>query len=183
MLLNNIKTKILNRAGRHFFDDKNRAKNSAGFTLIELLIYMGLSAVFVVIITEILVATVNTRLEAQAYSSLESDYRFLSLKLPYDLKSASAITAPTVIGTPATTLSITINGQTHTYAKVGDKLVVTNSYGQNSLTSSETKVTNFSVTRYGLNGKYVRLTIALESATLVNGQPKTKVLNFTAGTI
>jgi type II secretory pathway component PulJ len=159
----------------------SRRQNIKGFTLIELLVYMGLSAIFIVILTEIMVATVNVKLDSQSFSSVESDYRYLTLKLAQDISSASAISQPAAIGTPSSTLALTINGATNTYAVSNSRLAVTNSYGVNYLTSGETKVSNFQITRYGPAGRYVKVVLGLESATLVNGSPKTKTLSFTTG--
>lgn len=155
--------------------------STAGFTLIELLVYIGVSTAFIAVITEVLVASVNVKLDAQSFSYLESDYRFLTLKLSDDLSRAQTITAPANIGSPSSTLSITISSQPNTYSLADGALVVTNNYGQTKLTSSETTVTDFSVTRYGPAGNYVAISATLQSKTLVNGQAKTKVLNFTTG--
>lgn len=155
--------------------------NKKGFTLVEMLLYLGLSALFIVIITEVLVATVDTKMDSQAFSYLESDYRYLALKLSRDINSASSISAPATTGQAAGTLTLVINGQNNTYTVSSNNLTLTNNNGVNKLNSSEIYVKNFQVTRLGTSGKYVKVTINLESKTRVQNKIKSKVLSFTVG--
>src|SRR4030042_5852170 len=73
-------------------------KFQKGFTLVEILLYMGLLAILLVVLTEILVSILAVKIEFEATSSVEQDSRFLLSRLFYDINRASAITTPGSIG-------------------------------------------------------------------------------------
>src|SRR5581483_6188895 len=95
-------------------------KLSNGFTLIELIIYLALLSGFLLILTNIFIAVLNVRTASQTSSSVDQDGRFILARLSYDLNRSSADSVPN-----ATTLNLTIGGQSYSYVLNGTNLQLT----------------------------------------------------------
>ncbi len=135
--------------------NKNTTHRKRGFTLIELIISMGILAMLLLVLTDLFLAITNLRVESEATSSVEQDGRYILSKLIYDINNASAITTPGSLGTQTSTLVLTLNGVTNTYALSSGNLVLTNTNGSNNLNSLYTTISNFTVLRLGnTNGKH-----------------------------
>src|SRR3989344_9090196 len=69
-----------------------------GVTLIELLLYMGLLALFLLVLTDIFVAITSVRTETETTSAVEQDGRFIISRLAYDVSRADSISIPPQLG-------------------------------------------------------------------------------------
>lgn len=132
-----------------------------GFTLVELLIYMALSMIFMGILTDLFVSTLNLKQESIATSSVESDGRFILSRLIYDANTSGAE-------------SIATN-----YSLVGNDLMLS---GQR-LNSSETKVSDLTFLNLGnVGGKQsVQVKFRLESVVVRNSGPEVRDYQITVG--
>jgi Tfp pilus assembly protein PilW len=127
---------------------RNKAKNRKGTTLVELLIYMALLAILLVTLTDMLVAILNIKVESEATSNVEQDGRYVIERLVYDIRKADAINSPSLGGT-SSSLSITVDGGTYSYAVSGDYLQLANTYGTNNLNGNTSVISNTSFKRLG----------------------------------
>lgn len=154
-----------------------------GFTLVELLVYMALLAIFLIVLTDILVSILNVRTESEATSLVEQDGRFIIARLSHDINQASTINIPATTGGSGGTLEIVINSDNHTYSLSGNKLQLTNVLGTNNLNGSETKVTSLNFQRVGnATGKdTIRINMAIESTTVRPSGPESRIYQTTVG--
>lgn len=86
-----------------------------GFTLLELLIYMAIIGVISVVITSAIISLNRGQGFSKARSDVTSNLRFATEKINQDLKGASAVTTPASAGASASTLVMTVSGNTITY--------------------------------------------------------------------
>lgn len=116
-------------------------KAKSGFTIVELLVYMGLSTIFLGVLTDIFIAILDSKIESEATSAVEQDSRFILTRLSYDAERASTMSA-------SSNLIMTIGGSTYTYSISGNNLTLN---GDN-LNSSETKISNLTFQQLGNPG-------------------------------
>jgi hypothetical protein len=156
---------------------------SKGVTLVELLIYMGLLAILLVILTEMLVSILNVRLESEAVSSVEQDGRFIISRFAYDIARADSIASPATPGDAGNTLVLNISGDTYTYLVSGTDLQLTNPMGTMSLNGSETLISDMTFQRLGSVGKRnsIKLQFTVTSVTRKNSGQEVKVFGTTVG--
>lgn len=156
---------------------------SQGFTLIELMLYMGLLGIFLFVMTDLFVSTLDVRSESTSYYVVTSDAEYLQKKLSYEVRRSDAITAPTV-ATSSATLNLSIGGVATTYSLSNGNLMLTQSGQSHQLNSNGTSITNFSVLRIGSGSATDTLQISytLASRTLLRGTPaESKSVRFTVG--
>ena len=154
-----------------------------GFTLVELLVVMGITSLFLVVITNMFVAIGNVRNETETSSRVSMDGRFILARLTYDIQHATSVTTPAALGGTGTTLAIVIGGVTHTFSVTGGNLQVVNNLGTTVLNGNETTVSGFSVQRLGNTGgkDTVKLTFTVTSVAQANGDQETKTYVTTVG--
>src|SRR5690348_3778918 len=92
------------------------------FTLIELLIYMALLSILLVIMTQIFVSVLDSKLEIESLTSIERDGNYLTSRLIYDISRSNGIVAPAGIGGQSNTLQISINGVNYIYTLNGSNI-------------------------------------------------------------
>ena len=158
-------------------------KTQTGFSLVELIIVMGLMTIFMVVLTDIVVAVGDTQTESDATSSVSEDGRFILARLSYDIQRASSITTPASLGGTSSSLALVIGGVTQTYAVSVGNLTLTNNLGTNNLNSSETTISALSVTRRGNTGGKDTITLSYtvtSQATQASG-PEVKTYTTTVG--
>ena len=100
---------------------QNRWRAKSGFSLLELLIYIAILAGLMVIISDAFISLSKGRGRAEARGEVNSAIRFATERVKQDIKGASAVATP-VLGTPATTLSATVSGDTVVYDVSGGRL-------------------------------------------------------------
>lgn len=127
-----------------------------GFTLIELLLYMGLTSIFIVVFSQVLLAVIGLRLESRQTSDVQQDARFIVARLTRDIRRASDIQLP-LLGQTQQSVVLTVPEESgdvvYSYALLGDELaLVEGSASAVRLHSDTTRITGFSVQRAGNSG-------------------------------
>lgn len=128
-------------------------KLHAGFTLVELIIVMGMTSIFVVVLTDIFVSLTATKIESESTAAVVEDGRFIMSRLAYDIERADAVVAPENlnVGTSnITSSSATITWQTAVASTSQVEYGTTTSYGTTSALDSSL-VTSHSVNLTGLS--------------------------------
>lgn len=115
-----------------------------GTTLIELLVTMGVLSILLVILTTVFTASVDVQNQSRGYSAVMSDGRFTLMRLAYDIRRASAVTTPSIVGESGQSLTITIDGVDHTYSVSNDAVQMTVGGVTDKLTSPGVRVTDAS---------------------------------------
>ena len=163
---------------------KQNKNTIRGFTLIEMLIYMGLLSIFLVVLVDVFIATLNVRIEAAAVAGVEQDGRFIISRLSYDITRASSITTPASLGASGSTLTIVISGSTYTYSVVSGNLqVVINGSETINLNSSETTISGLTFLRIGnVGGKdTIQIQFTTTSSNLKKSGSETRTFKTTVG--
>ena len=128
---------------------KNIRKNEKGLTLIETVIYMGLLSILLVVLTDMLVSILDLRLETQAVSAVDQDGKFIIQRLNYDVSRSDSITTPANPGDTSSTLVLDIDGESYTYSISGNQLDLTNNSGTQSLSGSESIISDLEFRKLG----------------------------------
>lgn len=154
-----------------------------GFTLAEALVVMALLAGFLMILTTLLTSAIDIQGSSESYSAVMTDGRFIMSRLNYDIARSSAVTTPSALGGTSTSLGLTINGNTYTYALNGSDLALTDPDGNASLNSNGTTVSNISFQALGNSGgkETVRYTFTLTSTRRHSSGHDTQTYTSTAG--
>jgi len=170
-IANHVKKTVFQRDRQH------------GFTIIELLVYMGLLAVFLTIISQIFVASIDTQLESEAESSVQQDSKFILARLHYDLANATAMIEPSSPGSTSSSLQYVANGVTSTYQLAGENVIVTEGITAYQLNSVNTRVSNLFFTRRGVVGgkPIVSAAFTLTSRVVRNSGPEIQAFQTTIG--
>jgi len=129
-----------------------------GFTLVELLIYMALLGPLLIVLTNILVTSLESQVESTTASIVDIDGRFILNRLIYDVTHAASINLPAAAGQSSASLGL----NTGTYSLSGSNLLL----GTDRLNSFDSQVSNLSVTRVG-NG--TRFDTVIVSFTVTSG--------------
>lgn len=154
-----------------------------GFTLVELAIYMGISMVILLILTELLTAIFNTKLLTKSTTGVARDGRYIYTRLTYDVNRAQSVTLPANLGEISTSLVLSIDGAQYIYSVQNGNLVLTAPQGSDSLNGYDTTVSNLTFQRIGNpNGKHTfRINYVITSKVTTNGPPETQSFQTTAG--
>ena len=158
-------------------------KVKRGFTLVELIIYMGLLAIFVITLTDVLVSILDIQLESQATSAVEQDSRLIIGRMGYDIPRATAIITPANRGDSANTLELDIGGVTYRYQIDANNLLLDDGNGSLNLNGSETIISNLLFQKIGNAGgkNTVRVTFTIQSVTAPDSDPEVKNFVTTIG--
>lgn len=155
-----------------------------GFTIVEILIYIGLFSMFMVVLTNIFVSSLDVKLGSEANSAVVTDGRFILTRLENDITQAQAISLPASLGDEGSSLTLTLpGGDTLSYNLNGDNLELTDAIGSGKLNSSETKITSLNFHKIGNadGGETVQINIVLESTTAIRAQPEIRDYQTTVG--
>ncbi len=154
----NIRTEERKNVRKFFcfsvFQLSDGTRTRAGFTLVELLLYMGLLSIFLVTLTDLLVAILDVKGESSAVSPVEQDGRYIAARLAYDVYRFASTSNPVAVGASTNNLAITVSGTTTTYyyGLNGTNLQFGNSKGvpaTSTLNGSETAISGLSFQRIG----------------------------------
>ncbi|MCA9370033.1 MAG: prepilin-type N-terminal cleavage/methylation domain-containing protein [Pseudomonadales bacterium] len=154
-----------------------------GFTLVELLIYMGLSMLFLVVTSALLVTALEHKLAAESFNSLEQESQFIALRLAYDIEESTSITTPSALGVPDTNMVLVTDGVPSSVSSIDGVLVFQRLGQAYPLHSSDVVTDSFQIVRLGYPGGNNTLTIdlSLRSAIQENAGQRTKHVHFTVG--
>lgn len=158
-------------------------KQNSGFTLVELIIYMGLLTMLILIFTQIFTSILDNQLSSESNSQVAEDGRYIYSRFIYDVNRAQAITLPANLGDTSSSLILTIDGQTYTYASDSGNLIITEPTGSNALNGFGTRISDLQFTRIGnVNGKHtVKINFTIVSNISLHGTSELKVFQTTAG--
>lgn len=124
-----------------------------GFSIIELIIYAALLVMFLAILSNLFLTSIDIKTASEGQSYLGQDSRAIIARMNYDFLRATTVTAP-ALGATGNSLSLTINGATTTYTLMNGKIKMSDATGTYDLNGSETNVTALSFeTLDGLTGK------------------------------
>lgn len=151
---------------------KNHLRQQNGFSLVELLIYMGLSMIILVIISNLFVSIINVRSEAEKTSSIERDGRYIITRLKYDVNRAQDIIEPALIGANSSNLVLSINGETVTYQISNNKLSFIDATGTHAVNDSVANTTSFNVIKLGNDGGKNGVQVQLQTVSQIESEGK-----------
>lgn len=154
-----------------------------GFTIVELLIFFGLTSIFLTVLTDLFVSIFDVKRESEATSAVDQDGRFILERLIYDVSRASAIQIPSSIGGSASSLAMTIAGNTYTYDLSSGVLNLTNNSGVMRVNSSQTNVSNLEFVRIGddVGNETIRASFTLTSVVARNSGSEVRSFQTTIG--
>lgn len=161
----------------------NWRRRRPAFTLVELMLYVALVSIFILTLTDIFVAILNTKVESEATNAVEQDSRFIIARLSYDIRRATQITTPANPGdTPTTTLT-SIAGVPPSYSYTLDTANGILKLDGVPLNSSETKISGLSFQKLGNVGGKETITVqfTITSQTTPSGGAETKTYKTTIG--
>jgi Tfp pilus assembly protein FimT len=93
----------------------------SGFSLLELLIYISILSIIVVIISNTFISLSKSQGQSQARSEVDSSMRFATELLRQDLKNATIVSVPALVGS-SSTLTLTRGGVVIVYDVLGGVL-------------------------------------------------------------
>jgi hypothetical protein len=154
-----------------------------GVTIIELVVYMGLMSIVLLLLLNIFVATLNTKLETESTSAVNQDTRYILSKLIYEINNADSVASP-VLGASGTTLRIVKSGVSSTYQLTGDNFTITTGSTTLNLNGTDTSVSAINFKNIGnVSGKAtVQVTYTVTSRITVDGGMQSQTINTTVGT-
>ncbi len=162
---------------------KNHLKK--GFTLIEIAIYMAILSIFILVLTDILVAIFNTQLSTQSTSSVAQDGRYIYSRLIYDINRADFVTLPASLGDVTNSLQASISGTLITYslASPSGNLQINDGAGTYDLNSPDDKISSIQFKRIGnVGGKNTfQINFTVTSRIKLNGKYDSEDFQTTAG--
>lgn len=124
-----------------------------GFSLFELIIYLAILAGLMVIISSTFIDLSKGRGRAEAKNEVNAAIRFATERIRQDAKAASAVVTP-ILGTPGSTLQMTVSGTPITYdvlsgaLRRNDNGVIATTTGSNVTVSAPTftRLENYNTT-------------------------------------
>jgi len=166
---------------------KNK-KFQKGVTIIELMIYIGLLSIFILVLVDVFVTILNTKLESESTSTLNQDARYIYSRLAYDVENADSISLPASLGVEEHILQVTRDGITDTYKRddVSGDLKLTTSDGTGTtmkLNGDDTTLTKLTFTRLGPPGEKptVKVSFTIKSLIILPSGDQTRTIDTTFG--
>ena len=120
---------------------------------------MGILAVMIYVLTDVLSSFLTTQLSTQSNSEVVQDGRYIYSRITYDINRAQSVSLPANLGDNSNSMDLVINASNYSYniTPSGD-LQITDSSGSYNLNSPDTKVSGLQFTRIGnVNGKHTFL--------------------------
>lgn len=129
---------------------------SKGTTIVELLIYLGLSTVLLLLLSQFFVSILDESMETQSYSAVQNDGRYIMARLKYEINNADTVTLPVNIGDSSDSLEISVGGVTTSYYANDGKFYYYNGTSEVLMSSLDSVISNVSFTKRGnVSGKNV----------------------------
>lgn len=139
-----------------------------GVTLVELLIYLGLSIVMLVVLSELFIGILNESVETQNYSATQTDGRYIMGRLRGAISNASLVSVPANLGDASDHLELVVDGVTQRYYISNDKLYLNDGTGDYLISHLDSSITGVSFTRTGNAGGKPVIDIEFTSSTGVS---------------
>lgn len=159
-------------------------KLNTGFTIIEILVYLGLLSIFLLVLLDLFIGSIDLGLRSKADSSVTQDSQFILSRLAYDVARADSISIPATLGTTTSSLVFVSGGTTYTYNLFNNNLQVSDGTETLNLNSLDTQISTVSFTKLGnANGKpTVQVKYTISSTTSVpTQQAETRDIQTTLG--
>lgn len=96
--------------------------SQTGFTLLELLIYVAISSIVIMVIAQSLFTLNRGRGAVEARSEVEASLRFAFEKIAQDIRSASGVVTPALVGESSSSLELIVSGASVYYCVQGGEL-------------------------------------------------------------
>lgn len=135
-----------------------KSLGNKGITIVELMIYLGLSIVMLLVLSQLFVAILEESVKVQNYSAVQTDGRYVLGRLKMQLNNADLVSVPTNLGDSAGELVLTEDGTTYHYYINNEQLYLNDGTGDYLVSDLDTRITNMLFTRTGnTDGKPVIL--------------------------
>lgn len=122
-----------------------------GFSIVEMLLYSGLLVLFLAVLSNLFLSSLDIKQSSEGDSYTGQDARYIIARLTYDAKRANSIISPS-LGASADSLIFSIDGSSYTYGLASDNLTLTDPSGTLGLNGSETTISDVSFERIGNAG-------------------------------
>lgn len=119
------------------------------FTLVETLLYLGLFAVFILVVSAVFLSVLDVQIASEGTSGISQDGRYLLARLEHDIHRSTAVVAPALPGQSSPQLMLEIGGVTYSYSQIGGNLWLTDAVAPVRLNSFDTQVSNLIFNRVG----------------------------------
>ncbi len=159
---------------------RKRSRDQRGVTLIEMLVTMGLMAGFLIILTSIFTASFEVQSQSVSYSAVSADGRFVLARLEYDIRRASAVNQPAVLGDTDPSLSLVINGSNYVYSVSGGRLQLSIDGSYSYLTGDQTLVSELVFQTLGSPGSSVSIRYGFSLTGKTGHHPDTQTFGSAA---
>lgn len=156
------------------------------FTLVEMVIYMAVLSFIIVLITDMFVGIIHTKIESESTSAVEMDSQLILNRLRYDISRATQITTPAAIGSTSPSLAIQTPTGNYQYTLSGESLKLLDSTGLSNLTSTLTRVKSLSFTKIANSSvtgtkDTIQVILTIESVAQSNGRSEVRTFQTTLG--
>ena len=157
--------------------------NNKGVTLVELLIYLGLSMMMLLVLSELFVSILDESVETQNYSIVQTDGRYIMTRLRYQINNADSVLLPANLGDSSDELRLSVGGVEQRYYTVDDQLFLNDGSGEYLMSHPDSKVTDIVFVRHGNIGGKAIIDISFKVSTGVAGtaQYETQIFKGTGG--
>lgn len=135
-----------------------KSLGNKGVTIVELIIYLGLSTIMLVILSQLFVAILEESVKVQNYSSVQTDGRYVLGRLKMQLNNADSVSVPANLGDSSGELILAQSGITYHYYVTNQQLYLNDGTGDYLVSDPDTQITDVLFTRTGnADGKPVIL--------------------------
>jgi len=141
------------------------AKTQKGVSIVELIVYIGLLSIFMLVLVDVFVTILNSKLESESTSTLNQDARYIYSRIAYDVANATSFTVPNPT-------KLMVGGDTYTL--VNSNLMLNST----KLNGIDTKINSIFFTKIG---NTVKTTFTIESLINLQSGVQTRTINTTFG--
>ena len=129
----------------------NKKINNSGVTIVELLVYLGLSTIILLILSELFVNILDESVETQNYSTVQTDGRYIMARLRYQINNADSVTFPLSLGSSQNELIVVNSGNLYHYYVADEKFYMSDDgdVSQYLISNLDNRITDVSFTRTG----------------------------------
>ncbi|KKS95783.1 MAG: hypothetical protein UV71_C0003G0017 [Microgenomates group bacterium GW2011_GWC1_43_13] len=145
-------------------------KFQKGVTIVELIVYIGLLSIFMLVLVDVFVTILNSKLDTESTSTLNQDARYIYSRLAYDIANADSASVLN-----PNSLNLVSSGVSYNYVLDGSGNLLLNDVTINSL---DTKVDSISFSKIG---NTVKISYTIESLITLPSGNQTRTIETTVG--
>lgn len=157
----------INKSKMKWKMENGKWKIYRGVTIVELIVYIGLLSIFMLVLVDVFVSILNSKLESESTSTLNQDARYIYSKLAYDVANANNFTVPS-------STQLSLNSGTEVYSLSGGNLLLNSS----RLNGLDTKIDSVTFTKID---NTVQVSFTIESLVILPSGGQTRTINTTLG--